>query len=259
MNHRRIWITALAGLAAVSGVARAGSISAANAGATAPAEFAYTGAPSGTRFQAVRYQPRSHRGGYGRGRSASESPTQIHIGFFEPDGNGATSFAFGLRGGPQLDEHLQIGLGVDWYHKSESQRVVVGDPYTVNGSIVRQTRVLSRASSDLIPIELFMQLSGGQDLQVIPYGGIAGSYQVMLLSATDYQTRNDFNATYGGWGWQVWGGAALPLSGRSRLFGEVFVNQGDVERDVSDIAGNAYRERVSADGVGMRFGVSWGF
>jgi hypothetical protein len=259
MNHRRIWITALAGLAAVAGAARAEGFSAANTGAAAPAEFAYTGAPSGARFDAVRYQPRSHRGGFDSGRAAGESPTQIHIGFFEPDGNGATSFAFGIRGGPQVDEHVQIGVGADWYHKSESQRVVVGDPYVVNGNIVRPTRVLSRASSDLIPLELFMQLSGSQDMQVIPYGGIAGGYQYLLLSATDYQTRNDFNATYGGWGWQAWGGAALPLSGRSRLFGEVFVNQGDVERDVTDSAGNDYREGVSADGVGMRFGVSWGF
>ena len=238
MNHCRIWILALVGLAGLAGAASDVSLAIAD-----------------TRLESVRYRPRS-----GRGRAhVSESPTQLHAGFFEPDGNGTTSFAFGFRGGPAIDERVQIGLGVDWYHKSESQRVVAGDPYLVGGQIVRPTRVLSRASSDHFPILLFMQMTGGGDTQVIPYGGIAGGYEVLLLSATDYQTQQDFDATFGGWGWQAWAGAALPRSGRSRIFGEVFLNQGDVERDVTDTNGNTFRERVDADGVGMRFGLSWGF
>ena len=83
---------------------------------------------------------------------------------------------------------------------------------------------------------------------------------MLFLSATDYQTGADFEATFGGWGWQAWGGAALPLSGRSRMFGEAFLNSGDVERDVFDPAsGVTYREIVDADGLGMRFGLTWGF
>jgi len=66
----------------------------------------------------------------------------------------------------------------------------------------------------------------------------------VLLSATDYPSGESFDATYGGWGWQVWGGAAMPLSGRSRLFGEVFVNRGDVERDVADLSGLEYQHPV---------------
>lgn len=238
MNHRRIWFLALAGLAALADAASAVSLATAD-----------------TRYESVRYRPRS-----ARGRAyVSESPTQIHAGFFEPDGSGATSFAFGFRGGPAIDERVQIGLGVDWYHKSDTQRVVAGVPYLVGGQIVRPTRVLSRASSDHFPILLFMQMTGGGDMQVIPYFGVAGGYEVLLLSATDYPSGKDFEATFGGWGWQAWGGAALPLSGRSRIFGEVFLNQGDVERDVTDAIGNTFRERVDADGVGMRFGLSWGF
>ena len=89
---------------------------------------------------------------------------------------------------------------------------------------------------------------------------IAGEYQVLFLSATDYRTGAGYEATFGGWGWQAWGGAALPLSGRSRLFGEVFFNSGEVGRDVDDpVGGVTYRESVDADGAGMRFGLSWGF
>jgi len=225
--------------------------------AIAPARIAISGDPHPQRLDAVRYRPR-YGGGRSRGYIGS-SPAQIHLGFFDPDGGGATSFALGFRGGPAVDPHVQLGLGADWYHKSESQTVVSGDPFVQGGNVIQPERVLSRASTNLFPIFAFLQVGGGENLSVIPYFGLSADYQVLLLSATDFQTQTDFSATYGGWGWQAWGGAALPLSGQSRLFGEVFVNQGDVERDVDSSNGITYRERVDTDGVGMRFGLSWGF
>jgi hypothetical protein len=82
----------------------------------------------------------------------------------------------------------------------------------------------------------------------------------MNLSADDYQSGQSFNATYGGWCWQLWGGAALPLGSRTRLTAELFANGGELGRDVDDpLYGDRYRETVSADGVGARFGLAWGF
>jgi hypothetical protein len=284
MNHRRIFATALvlvigssAALApssfaadAARSSARASFVSAfalpigAPEGAevaleaiVGPGAIAIAGIPRAPRLDAVRYRPR-YSGGRSRGPIGS-SPAQMHLGFFDPSGGGATSFALGFRGGPSVDPHVQVGLGADWYHKSESQTVVAGDPFVQGGNVIQPERVLSRASTNLFPISAFIQVGGGEDLSVIPYFGLAADYQVLLLSATDFQTQTDFSATYGGWGWQAWGGAALPLSGQSRLFGELFVNQGDVERDVDSPNGYTYRERVDTDGVGMRFGLSWGF
>jgi hypothetical protein len=217
---------------------------------------AFSGLLAAPRSDAVSYRPRNRErsGGY-----VHAAPAQLHVGFFDPEGSGATSFAIGFRGGPAIDEHIQLGFGADWYHKSESQRTVVGTTFQ-GGQPVTVTRVLARASSNLLPFQGYLQVSGGDNLSVIPYFGVAGEYQVLLLSATDYQTGADYDATFGGWGWQVWGGAALPLSGRSRMFGEVFVNDGDVERDVDDPASGAtFRESVSSNGLGMRFGLSWGF
>jgi len=222
--------------------------------AAVPAAFG--GIAAAPRYDAVRYRPR-YRGE--SGGSVHSAPAQLHVGFFDPEGSGSTSFAIGFRGGPAIDEHIQIGVGADWYHKSESRRVVEGTTFQ-GGQPVTVTRVLARASSNLLPFQGYVQVSGGENLSVIPYFGVAGEYQVLLLAATDYQTGADYDATFGGWGWQVWGGAALPLSGRSRMFGEVFVNNGDVERDVDDPASGAtFRESVNSNGVGMRFGLSWGF
>jgi hypothetical protein len=183
-------------------------------------------------------------------------PVQIHGGVFAHEQNGPRSYAFGLRGGPSIDPHLQIGVGADWYHRTDSERAVVAETLQA-GQPVTTTRVLSQASSDLIPVMAFLQVSVGKGL--IPYAGIAGQYQFLLLSASDYATGADYSANFGGWGWQGWGGLALAF-GRSRLFGEVFISSGDVERDVRDPASDlTYRETVNADGGGARCGLSWGF
>lgn len=208
------------------------------------------------RNDAIRYRDR----GYRRHSSYGESPAQIHFGFFDPDGHGATSFLLGLRGGPLVSPNVQIGGGVDWIYRTDDQTEVAGEPFQSGGTTITPTRVLSRASTNLFPFTLFMQVQGDENQSVIPYGGIAGGWEVLFLSADDFTTGDSFNATFTGWGWQAWLGAGIPLSGQARLNGEVYVNQAEPERDVDDAAtGLTFRERVKADGVGMRLGLQFGF
>jgi hypothetical protein len=205
----------------------------------------------------VHYRPRS--GSWGR-RMDSESVTQIHLGFFDPEGDAGRQFLLGLRGGPMIDPHVQLGVGVDWSHMSDNVTTVGPSSNGPVGLPISSERQLSRATSDLFPIMAFIQVSGDDNMQVIPYFGLGGGYEVMNLTADDYLTNASFDATYGGWGWQVWGGAAFPLSGRARINGELFVNTAELGRDVTDDpTGITYREIVKANGVGMRLGIAWGF
>jgi hypothetical protein len=212
-----------------------------------------------TRYESSRYRPRReryHDRGYARARGVS----QLHIGFLDPDGAADPGFVVGFRGGQQVDDMFQIGLGVDWRNKSGRATEVVQETVGPGGEVIRVRRDLSRYSSNLFPGIAYLQLSGPSNLGVIPYFGAAGSWQVLFLNADDFQTGQSFDATYDGFGWQLWGGAAVPLSGRSRLVGEVFLNDADLSRDVFDSAsGTTIRETVSTDGVGARFGVNWGF
>jgi hypothetical protein len=207
------------------------------------------------RNDAVRYRPRYGR----RSAPAYSSPAQLHAGFFEPDGDGGTFFVAGLRGGPQVSPNIQLGVGVEWWHNSEKTRTVTGEPYEQGGTTVIPERVLSRASADVLPFTGFIQFTPVEDGPVLPYFGAAFGYQLLFLNAEDFQTGIDYDATFGGWGWNAWGGIALPLSGQSRLTGEVFVAGSEMEREVTDPFGFDYRERVELEGVGMRFGLSWGF
>ncbi len=184
----------------------------------------------------------------------------MHGGFFDPDGPQKSRLDVGIRGGPMLDENLQLGLGVDWIHKGDKVSSVTTTTTGPTGVPIETKRDLARESVNMFPIMGFLQISAPNDLGIVPYFGGGGGYQVMVLSGENVQTGDTFDGTFSGWGWQIWGGLAIPMGGRSRLTGEIFANGAELGRDVTDDAsGQKVHETVNADGVGARFGVSWGF
>jgi len=207
----------------------------------------------------VGYRPRAYRS------SASVMPTttQLHIGFLDPSDAFSTGFVGGFRMGPQVDPRVQIGLAMDWWHRSESTTMNLGEVQLPVGSGDSHL-VLSRTSADLMPILAFVQVSGDENMSVIPYGGFGAGYEWLFVSGDDYWKNESFEQTFGGFGWQVWGGAGIPLDGRTRINGEVFYNACEVGSDVDVYVEKlgrfaTVRDGVKMDGLGMRFGVAWGF
>jgi len=58
-------------------------------------------------------------------------------------------------------------------------------------------RVLSRASSNLIPVLGYVQVSGDHTMPLIPYAGAGVGYEAYFLSADDFNTGAHFDAEYG--------------------------------------------------------------
>jgi hypothetical protein len=226
-------------------------------------QLAVTVVPVGSRYEASRYRPRRHPRVYRERPSSSyaraEGATQIHAGFLDPEGETATSgFLAGFRVGMQPDPHVEIGGGLDWRHKSERATEVLTTGPGPSGSEIVTRREVSRSSSDLFPFMAYVQLNADRDLPIIPYFGLSGGYEVLFLSAEDFATGEEFDGTFGGFGWQAWVGAALPLGPRAKFTGEVFINDAELGRDVEDaLTGEQFRETVDMDGAGMRFGLSW--
>jgi hypothetical protein len=206
----------------------------------------------------VAYRPRAYRSR----ASVMPTTTQVHVGFLDPTDNFSTGFVGGFRMGPQVDPHVQIGLAMDWWHKSESSRMKVGD-VPVPGGTGSEELILSRSTANLMPILAFVQVSGDENMPVIPYGGFGVGYEWLFLSSDDYTMGESFDQTFGGFGWQLWGGAGIPLDGRTRINGEVFYNGSEVGSDVDvylpEIGAATVRDVLNMNGVGMRFGISWGF
>ena len=200
--------------------------------------------------------PAQHSGG-----SVMPVTTQLHAGFFDPADDFSSGFVGGFRMGPQVDPHVQIGLAMDWWHKSESTTMRLGGGGT-------EKLVLSTVDADLLPVLAFVQVRGDENLPIIPYGGFGVGYEWLFLSrydysAYDYMYGGYFDQTLGGFGWQVWGGFGVPLNGRTRVVGEVFYDGSEVSSDVEvfspEVGYAVVRHEISMNGVGMRFGISWGF
>ena len=222
--------------------------------------LAHIPAPSRVEIAGVHYRPRSRSGYFRQRQPESSGVSQIHMGFFDPDGDQSSRFDIGVRGGPMLDQNVQLGLGVDWVHKGENVSSVSSTTIGPGGVPIEVKQDIARASVNMFPIMGFIQLSGPDDMGIIPYFGAGGGYQVLLLSGDDFTTGQSFEGTFSGWGWQLWGGAGVPLGGRTRLNGEVFVNGAELGRDATDPnTGQTVHETVNGDGMGMRFGLAWGF
>ena len=210
---------------------------------------------------ATRFRPRTPRDPHhypSRG-PRPESFTQIHMGFMDPDGPEDHDFMVGFRGGVAVERPLQIGAQVDWHHRGNSVSSIVSQGPGPGGTVIVTHSDLARSSSDLVPIFGFMQISAG-DRAVIPYFGGGAGFEILHLSASNYQTGEQFEGTFSGFGWQLWGGVAVPFTGRARVSSEVFVNGADLSRDIVDATtGQTFRETVNMDGVGLRFGLAWGF
>ena len=239
------------------------AISATSGSSSSSSEFPQAASwVAGTKLESIRYRPRRRYRerddeNYDSGRR-SGGYSQLHGGFFDPDGDPSRGVLFGFRAGTNLEDKIQLGLGLDWSHRSDRQSAVVREVPIPGGGTAEQRQELARSSTNLFPAMAFLQVSPGIESPVLPYFGVGGGYELLFLSADDFSTGEEFDATYGGWGWQVWGGLAFPLSGQSKLAAEVFLNNAELERDVEDPAGT-FREIVDVDGVGMRFGLSWGF
>ena len=205
----------------------------------------------------LHYRPRMRRR---VGPLESAGVSQVHLGWFDPDGPRPAQFDLGVRGGPLVDTHLQLGVAVDWIHRSEQTSSISRTTTGPGGVPIEVRQDLTRASSNMFPIMGFVQFSAADEMPVIPYFGAAGGYQVLALSGDDFITGTSYDATFSGWGWQLWGGLGLPLGGRTRLNGEVYVNGASLGHDATDVlSGVSVHETVNADGMGMRFGVAWGF
>jgi hypothetical protein len=214
-----------------------------------------------TTYESIRYRPRWRRdNGYdNRSSSPMDGYIQIHGGVFDPAGDVSNGAMFGMRVGSSVDDKIQVGMQVDWSHRSDHQTAVVGNGTLPGGGTVERRRELSSVSSDLVPLMAFIQVAPTGTKQG-PYVGLAGGYQALFVSAEDFATGQRFEATYDGWGWQYYGGLAIPLSRITRLTIEGFGNNGDLSREVHDpLTGIPYREIIDATGGGVRGGLSWSF
>ena len=230
------------------------------------ADFAQAPPPAGSGYEYSRWRPRRdggwrqpppvYRDRYREPRKDGFS--QIHAGFLDPDGAQEAGLILGYRMGFSVDPNIAIGGQLDWRHQGDQQSTIVSEAPGPGGTTITTQTDVARSSSDLIPILGMIQVNAG-DMGVIPYLGAGAGYEILHLASDDFQNGQEFRGTFGGFGWQVWTGVAVPLSNQAKLTAEAFLNRSEVSRDATDSTGQDVRETVNMDGTGARFGLMWGF
>jgi len=188
-----------------------------------------------------------------------QTVTQIYGGRLDPDGTTDGEFLMGIRTGPKLSKHLQLGIMFDWVRDSDYESSFTTSTPGPGGVNITTKYDYSGAYTDLFPLMGFVQLSLNEKRFISPYGGIGGGYQWLNVTAYDrYGTWYDAN--FGGWGWQGWAGVALRVTDGVRVSGEAMYNSVELSRNVYDpVNGWTNHETVPMYGVGARFGLAFGF
>jgi hypothetical protein len=238
-----------------------------------PGSLLRSGSAVPVEFAGVRYEKLPDSWIYKKPKPASKPDTsssqrrqgpvgmsQIHVGFFDPDNQLGSRTQVGIRGGPMLTRNLQLGLSVDWIHKTTHLSNLDSTAAGPGGVPVKIRQDVGSTSMNMFPILGFLQVSAPDNLGIVPYIGGGGGYQVMVLSADDFVNIQHSQTTLAGWGWQAWAGVGISVGGHVRLIGEAYKSDFELSREVTDQASSLpIRESVNANGVGARFGLSWGF
>jgi len=226
----------------------------------APIMLALTSAPAPATLElnAVRYQPAQQQQ-YDAPVNDRPIVSQLHGGYFDASANNTNPFIVGLRAGPMVDKRLQIGLALDWVHQTKNLANVLSTAQGPGSITISTKQDTARALLNLVPIMAFVQASGWGLLGITPYIGASGGYEVLVLSADNFISGQSFEANFGGWGYQVWAGAGIPLGSRTKLNGELFVNEAELGKTVTDANGASAKQTVDMNGIGFRLGLAWGY
>ena len=214
-------------------------------------------APASVETSAVHYQPAPVT----RYESLPGRPfvSQLHGGYFNASSDNTAPFVIGMRAGPMVDQRLQLGFMVDWVHQTKNLSNILSTTVGPSGIPVSVKEDSARALMNQAHLMVFTQISGWGLLGFVPYVGVGGGYEFLVLSADNFVTGQSLQANFAGWAWQVWGGVGIPLGKRTKLNGELYVNQAEVGKTISDVNGVSTRQTIDLNGVGIRVGLAWGY
>jgi len=173
------------------------------------------------------------------------NPTDLKGGMF-----------FGFMFGMVVDDAVNVGLGVDVFHKSYSETSEVASEETEGMSKTTYETSVDYTRT-MLPINLLVNVK----IPTSPYYGyfVRGGlgYDLLFSKEENYELNKEQSQRFGGFGWQVAGGFYYNLGPRSTLTADIGYNSCEVSRKVENSSkGLPVTERVDISGLGIRVGVN---
>jgi hypothetical protein len=189
---------------------------------------------------------------------AGDKHYTIRASYFTPS-DAKAGFAFGGSVGAWVDEAVQIGIGTDFFFKNYRKESKVAENVLPDGTVTSTIRTEVEYNTYIIPLmlELTLNFPGLWKGSIFGQGGLG--YELLINKEQNFATKVKETRLYGGFAWQVGGGASFKLGSDSALFVQGYYNGGKVRRKLKDpLEELPVSEEVNLSGLGVRVGLSLG-
>jgi len=184
--------------------------------------------------------------------------TTIRLGYYNPKDT-KSGLLIGVNLSTAVDENVDFGLSVDFFHRSYKQEREVADTVSAGGviehTIVRELEFTTTA----VPIMASLTLKLNSQLPFTYFFGGGLGYELLFNKENNYETQISDTRFYHGFCWELQGGVMYRLGRRSWLIAEVLYHDAHVKRNRKKTeAGLPIWDEVNLSGLGFRFGVRMG-
>jgi len=198
-----------------------------------------------------------YRDDYDRHRPAYFA--NLGVGSFDPSSQPGRGFYFNGAVGSEMNDAMDLGLSVQWYHRSTGGSQVISEFEDPAGNTGQRVIETSDVTTDLVPVMGFLRVRIPVTGAVQPYVGAGIGWEWLTVDGTDDQGFA-FSDDYDGVGAQFFGGANFAVAPNASLYGEAIWNASTVSAEFFDSFYNGtVRDEIDMDGLGLHAGLRFRF
>lgn len=185
--------------------------------------------------------------------------TTFKLGYFDPK-DAKSGFLFGVNFGSAVDENVDIGIGIDFFHRNYTEEKKVAESVSPGGVVEKTIQKELEFTTTILPImgTITVKISPEYPLSYYIGGGLG--YELLFNKERNYREGISESRFYHGFSWLVNGGVLYRIGSRSAFLGEIFYNGATVHRGKGKtIEGLPIWDEVNLSGLGVRFGIRLDF
>jgi len=183
----------------------------------------------------------------------------LGLGTFDPSSQPGRGFYFNSAVGSEINDAMDLGLSLQWYHRSTGGSQVISEFQDPAGNVGQRVVETSDVTTDLVPVMGFLRVRIPVSGSVQPYVGAGLGWEWLTVDGIDDQGFA-FNDNYDGVGAQFFGGANIGVAPNASLYGEAIWNASTVSSEFYDsFYGGTVRDEIDMDGLGLHAGVRFRF
>lgn len=191
----------------------------------------------------------------------SYNPTyfgSLGAGGFDPDKQPGNGLLVNGELGSEVGDALDLGVRVNWYHRSSGQSSVVSTYTDPAGNVGQRVVETASVETNLVPAMAILRVRFPVASEFQPYVGGGIGWEWLTVSGTD-TNGFDFQDDYDGFGGQVFAGLNVGVSPNMDLYGEGLWNKSTVSARFFDPVLGDIKDEIDMDGLGLHGGLRFKF